>query len=215
MNHQPDAVPFIPQSDPRFCGAASLEMAYRHLGIARSQELIWPDITEDDRLGRFQLMARDALRQECEVLLAQADDSLTFLERCLEQSVVPILNIRPIFHHHVGHYVIALEINQWDVVVHDPHFGPRRQMSRQRLAELWSPNRYIAGFVVLAVAAANATPATASAKCSKCEADVAMPLGRLLAKDEGDATRRHDDWRRVFCPYCDATLLNNQRTEPT
>ncbi len=160
MQEQPKerAVIFEPQHNAdgfRRCGAAALLMVYRSLGMddaslaknektgqngALSQERIFEEIGRDTRTYR---LAEHAIHSGLTAMIARLCDPweglATFLEGYLDGR--SILNIRPTFDSHRGHfvYVCAMSPGNHTVVLHDPQFGPDRRLSRAELLELWTP----------------------------------------------------------------------------
>jgi len=72
-----------------------------------------------------------------------------------------------------GHYSLLVEMDDKDVVLHDPMAGPSRKLGHAELLELWLPqhaNSEIVGAMLIAIAPASRPPL---AKCEFCH--VAIP----------------------------------------
>jgi len=141
------AIPYERQSDAqtnRDCGAACLSMVYRSLGQAVAQAEIWPAIAKENRFGSISstthLMAKDALSRGFAALAFQARHPLLSLQQCRDLGIRAILNHRLNPQRPTGHYTVLVDIDDKDVVLHDPFYGPSRQLSHAELLDLWQPN---------------------------------------------------------------------------
>jgi hypothetical protein len=214
------AIPYEKQSDAqtnRDCGAACLSMVYRSLGQEVAQAEIWPAIAKENRFGSIasttHLMAKDALSRGFAAVAFQARYPLQTLRVCRESDTRAILNHRLNPDSPTGHYTVLVDIDEKDVVLHDPFYGPSRRVPHAELLELWQPrfpNSEIAGYVLIAIAAQPA----AGAACSLCRAPlppaVACPrcnepvrLQPSAALGCVDASCVAHTWNYFYCPFCD------------
>jgi hypothetical protein len=219
----PEAViPYERQSDPqtnRTCGAACLSMVYRFFGKEVPQNQIWPSIAKQNRFGSLasttHLMALDALSRGFGAVAIQARHPLQALRLCRDSGIRAILNHRLKHNAPTGHYTVLVNIDDKNVVLHDPFYGPSRRLSHAELLELWQPHfpsSEIAGYVMIGVAvqppAAPAcqlcrTPIPSSVECPKCKQPVGLHPGALLGCMNSACIARM--WNYICCPSCDYT----------
>jgi hypothetical protein len=217
-----EAIPFEMQSDPqsnRTCGAACLSMVYRSFGKDIPQAKIWPAIAKENRFGSLasttHLMAQDALSQGFHALAIQARHPLQALRFCRESGIRAILNHRLNRNSPTGHYTVLVDIDDANVLLHDPFFGPSRRLSHAELLELWQPrfpNSEIAGNVIIGIAA-NPPEVTAcelcrtqmlpNVECPSCKKPVGLRPAALLGCLSGTCIARM--WNYICCPFCDST----------
>ena len=221
MSPAQTAIPYEKQFDtaPRACGAACLAMVYRSLGQAVSQDEIWPAIAKPNRAGSVSsttyLMVRDALTRGFHAVAIQARHPLQALRICRHQRLRAILNHRVRRDSPAGHYSVLVQIDEQNVVLHDPLLGPSRRLAFSELLELWLPafpNSEIAGNVLIAVSAAQANPQAACAVCGspitpavdcpRCGKAVALEPAAVLGCSKDACIGRM--WNSVCCPWCDA-----------
>jgi ABC-type bacteriocin/lantibiotic exporter with double-glycine peptidase domain len=175
MSASPAAIPYEKQSDPlnsRTCGAACLAMAYRSLGREVPQAEIWPAIGKVNRFGSLAsttyLMAQDALKRGFTAVAIQTRHPLQVLRLCRDSGIRAVLNHRPRKDSPAGHYSLLVDIDDKNVVLHDPSSGPSRSFSHDEMLELWQPrfpNSEIAGYMMIAIAPASATSIAACEFC--------------------------------------------------
>lgn len=210
------------QSDARSnrgCGAACLSMVYRSLGKEVAQAEIWPVIAKENRLGSIasttHLMVKDALNRGFAAVAFQAKHPLQSLRRCHDLGIRAILNHRLKPHAPTGHYTVLIDIDDKNVVLHDPFYGPSRTLSPAELLELWQPsfpNSEIAGYMLIGVATPPSGPSAcdlcgrpipASVECPKCKQAVGLQPGVLLGCMSISCMAR--SWNYICCPTCDCT----------
>jgi hypothetical protein len=222
MAANPADVPYEAQQDGpdgRRCGAAALCMALRSLGVACSQEEVWPAVSRPGgrgvRRARTLLLCREALRRGLEAVIVQARHPWEALRRCGEQAGRCILHHRTSPTATGGHYSVLVGVDEEAVVVHDPLAGPARRLARDEFLALWRPSLpEVAGHVFVALA--RGSPADKSASCPRCGAawpgaaacpwcrtPFALPPAVLGCVADGCRERT---WGRVFCPSCDGGL---------
>ncbi len=213
-------IPFEQQSDPRKqrdCGAACLRMVYRSLGKSVPRDELWRSIAKENRFGSLasttHLMTKDAIARGFSAVAFQARHPLQALRLCRELDVRAILNLRPARDTSMGHYGVLVHLDDNEVVLHDPFYGPLRRMPHADLLELWRPslpNPEIAGYVLIGITAKPAdvttcwlcqTPMPASAGCPKCQKPVSLTPNTLLGCASSDCISR--TWNCVCCPECD------------
>src|ERR1700730_17141694 len=161
MSSAATVIPFEKQSEKltgRACGAACLSMVYRSLGKPVEQTAIWPAISKENRFGRISstthLMTQDALNRGFSAVAIQARNPLDALRLCSAKGIRAILNHRAQADSSAGHYTVLVDIDNKDVIVHDPLFGAARRLPHAQLLELWMPqiaNSEIVGGVLIAV----------------------------------------------------------------
>jgi peptidase C39-like protein len=220
MSAPPIAIPYEKQSDPqtnRGCGAACLSMVYRSFGKEVPQAGIWPLIAKQNRFGSIasttHLMALHAVSQGFSAVVIQARHPLQVLRLCREAGIRAILNQRAQPDVNTGHYTVLLDIDDKNVIVHDPALGPSRRMSYAELLQLWQPqssDSEIAGNVVIGIAAEPvAIPACefchtkipSKVDCPKCKKAVGLTPAALLGCIRDGCIARM--WNYVACPSCD------------
>jgi hypothetical protein len=214
------AIPYEMQSDSqtsRACGAACLSMVYRSFGKDVPQAEIWPLIAKQNQLGSLasttHLMARDALSRGFSALILQARHPLHVLRLCHESGIRAILNHRLNRSTPAGHFTVLVNIDDKNVFLHDPFFGPSRRLSHTEVLELWQsriPNSEILGNVLIGVAAESPalpscqfcrTPIPSEVECPRCKNPVRLQPTALLGCVSNACIARM--WDYICCPACD------------
>ncbi len=214
-------IPYEMQADPqtnRTCGAACLSMVYRSFGKQVPQAEIWPAIAKQNRFGSLasttHLMAQDALTRGFAAVALQAREPLQALRFCCQSGTRAILNHRPTHDSPTGHYSVLVDMDERDVVLHDPFYGPDRRVPHAELLELWQPrlpNSEIVGYVLIGIAAQPTTltscwlchtPMPPSVACPRCKQPVALQPSALLGCVSSDCLSR--TWNFICCPFCDS-----------
>jgi hypothetical protein len=214
-------IPYEKQSEEltgRACGAACLSMAYRSFGKQVAQIEIWPVIAKANRFGQISsttyLMAQDALKRGLSAVALQARHPLQALRLAKAAGIRAILNHRVQRDSAAGHYSILVDIDEKEVVVHDPLLGAARRFSHADLMELWLPqvpNSEISGGVLIAIGAAGLpaqpacefcrTPMLSSVDCPRCSKPVGLEPGAVLGCIKDGCIARMWNW--ICCPACD------------
>jgi len=131
-------------------------------------------------------MARDALSRGFSAVAVQARHPLQVLRLCRDAGIRAILNHRLKRETPTGHYSVLVDIDDKNVVLHDPLNGPSRHLSHAELLELWQPhfsNSEIAGNGLIGVATRPPaisgcrlchTPIPSSVECPKCKQPVSL-----------------------------------------
>lgn len=216
------AIPYEMQSDSqtnRTCGAACLSMVYRSFGKEVPQAEIWPAIAKINQFGSLasttHLMAQDALSRDFSALALQARHPLQTLRLCHESGIRVIMNHRLNHHSSSGHFTVLVNIDDKDVFLHDPFFGPSRRMSHAELIELWQPrfpDSEIAGNVLIGIAVKPPetpdcelchTPIPRHVECPACKKPVGLQPSALLGCMDNACIARI--WNFLCCPSCDYT----------
>ena len=206
------------QAGQRMCGAAALAMVYRSFGWHIAQADIWPRIARRDDQGSWNaatyLLARDAMARSLDAIVVQASRAWETLVETATSPWRAILNHRYAPASPSGHFSVLLAADDQRAVIHDPEFGPRRQLLRDQLLELWRPGASfgeVTGYVLVAIGRAESRPEICDACgeelplerwCSACSATLRFPKAVLGCTRSGCRARR---WARVFCPCCDAS----------
>ena len=225
------SIPYEKQSDPqsnRMCGAACLSMVYRSLGKEVQQGEIWPAIAKPNRFGSIasttHLMARDAVSRGFGAVAIQARHPMQVLWLCRQTGIRAILNHRLRRDSAAGHYTVLVDLDDKNVVLHDPFLGPARSLSHAELLELWQPhfpNAEIAGNVLIGVAALPSvvpacqfchTPIPSKVDCPQCKNPVGLQPGALLGCVTDGCIARM--WNYVCCPSCDYVWTFGAQTSP-
>lgn len=221
MSSAATVIPYEKQSEEltgRACGAACLSMAYRSFSKQVAQTEIWPVIAKANRFGQISsttyLMAQDALKRGFSAVAIQARHPLQTLRLAKAAGIRAILNHRVQRDSAAGHYSILVDIDEKEVVVHDPLFGAARRFSHAELIELWLPqvpNSEIAGGVLIAIGAEGLppqppcefcrTPMLSSVDCPRCGKPVGLEPGAVLGCIKDGCIARMWNW--ICCPACD------------
>lgn len=215
-------IPYEGQADPqtrRDCGAACLSMVYRSLGKEVSQDEIWPAIAKPSRFGAVSsttyLMAQDALNRGFAAVAIQARHPLQALRLYSQSGTRAILNHRLAQDSPLGHYSVLVDMDEHEVVLHDPLYGPSRRIPCTELLELWKPRPVseIAGYTLIAIAAEPPSVAPCSLchapvphnfACPRCKRPVDSSATALLGCTNHDCVARV--WNLICCPSCDCTF---------
>jgi hypothetical protein len=220
MTAPPIAIPYEQQNDSRSnrgCGAACLSMAYASFGKEVPQAEIWPLIAKRNCLGSVgsttHLMALHAVSQGFDAVVMQARHPIQVLRLCHEAGTVAILNHSVQLGVASGHFSVLADIDDRNVVLHDPALGPARRLSHAQLLRLWLPqssNSEIAGNVVIGIASESvAIPACEfclaaippRVDCPQCKKAVGLQPGTMLGCIRDGCIARM--WNYVCCPSCD------------
>lgn len=212
--------PFVTQADSagyRTCGAACLSMVYSALGKPVSGSAIWPKICKQNKAGILSstthLMVSHALSCGFAAVAVQARSPIQILRACLDSGIYAILNHRCQNGDSAGHYTTLVDMDDQNVILHDPFVGPARRVPHADLLNLWQPLSYgseIAGNVIVCVSAVSQDPANCNlckaaipsdAECPECGTLVplrpAAPLGCIDSRCLGRL------WSFLCCPKCD------------
>jgi hypothetical protein len=222
MSATAPAIPYEKQFDmqaSRTCGAACLSMVYRSLGQEVPQRMIWPLIAKKNIYGSIasttHLMTADAITRGFAAVAIQARHPLEALRACRDAGIRAILNHRLQPDSPAGHYTVFVDINETQVTLHDPFFGPSRRLTHDVFLELWQPrlpNSEIVGNFLIGLAseppAASPcktcdTPVVSRIKCPRCKNRVDLQPSALLACLNNACEARL--WNYVCCPFCDLT----------
>jgi len=214
------AIPYekqIASEANRTCGAACLSMVYRSLGKQISQDEIWPAISKPGPLGGLasttHLMAQDAVNRGFHAVVIQARHPLQVLRLCREWGIRGILNHSLQKGSRAGHYSVLVGLNDTDVVLHDPLFGPARRLGHAELMALWQPqvsHSEIPGNVIIGIAGDVPTkdecefchtPIPSRVDCPRCQKAVMLAPGALLGCMRDGCIARM--WNYLCCPVCD------------
>jgi Peptidase C39 family len=207
------------QPDPqtyRGCGAACLSMVYKSFGKEIPEAEIWPLIAKPNRFGSVSstthLMARNAISQGLSAVVIQGRHPIQVLRICQESGIRAILNHRVHPGTASGHYSVLADIDDTNVVLHDPLFGGVRRMSHAGLSQLWQPqsaNSEVFGNVVIGIAGPSAAAACefchtampSKVACPNCKNAVGLEPGAILGCIRDGCIARM--WNYICCPSCD------------
>jgi len=216
------AIPYEKQADfpaNRMCGAAALSMVYASFGKPVPQAEVWPKISKHNRFGSLtaatHLIAQDALHRGFAALAIQATSPLLMLRLCREKGIRAILNHRLKPDVPTGHFTVLVDLDEKNVVLHDPYFGPSCRIAHAELLELWRPrylNAEIAGNVLIGIASQPdslppcqvcRTVIPSSVDCPNCKKPVSLQPASLLGCVGAGCPARL--WNYLCCPSCDHT----------
>jgi len=225
------AIPYEMQSDPhsnRTCGAACLSMVYRSFGKEVPQAKIWPAIAKENRFGSLasttHLMTQDALSMGFSAIAVQTRHPLQALRLCHESGIRAVINHRLNHHSPEGHFTVLVNIDDKNVFLHDPFFGPSRRLSQAELLELWQPrfpNSEIVGNLLIGIAAKPSalpscqlcgTPLPSQAECPRCRNSVGLQPTALLGCISDACIARV--WNYICCPSCDYVWDFSHQPQP-
>jgi peptidase C39-like protein len=215
-------IPYERQSEPetgRTCGAACLSMVYRSFGKEVPQTQIWPSIAKPNRASNLasttHLMAQDALTRGFSAIAIQVRHPLQALRICRHSGIRAILNHRLKQDAPTGHYSVMVDLDDKNVVLHDPYYGPARNVPHAELLELWQrrfSNAEIVGNMLIGIAAQPSSIAAcklcqtsipSTAQCPKCAEQVLLQPSELLGCMNTACAGRM--WNYICCPACDYT----------
>lgn len=141
-------IPHVQQPpNTAMCGAACLEMVYRHMGLTRTMEQIWPCIQgKDNRSGRVNcrtfLMEQDALKHGFVANLISADKPISLIEKCLSENICIIALCR-LKGEPLGHFCVITGRSFKGIHLNDPMLdasrGRNRIISEKELTEALRP----------------------------------------------------------------------------
>ncbi len=146
MSSAATTIPYEEQSEQltgRACGAACLSMAYRSLGkpVRANRNLARDRQSKSLRAGLFDHLSDGSGRSEARFQRRrfQARHPLQALRLAKAAGIRVILTIvyepirRPV------NYSVLVDIDEKEVVLHDPLFGAARRLAHAELIELWLP----------------------------------------------------------------------------
>jgi hypothetical protein len=138
------------------------------------------------------------------------------LRICRDNGIRAIVNHRPQRDSPTGHYTLLVDIDDKNVVLHDPSSGPSRTIPHDEFLELWQPrfpNSEIAGYVLVAIGRAGLPAAPpcefchtgmpARVECPQCTQPVSLRPGIPLGCVNTACLARL--WNYLCCPSCDFT----------
>jgi hypothetical protein len=203
----------------RMCGAAALSMVYGSFAKPISQAELWKAVSKHNRFASLaaatHLIVQDALKRGFAALAVQAVSPLLMLRICRDQGIRVILNHRLKEEAPTGHFSVLLDIDEKQVALHDPQFGPSHRVSHAELLQLWRPrflNAEISGNVLIGIAAMPDSPPPCqlckveippSVLCAQCNKPVPLRPSALLGCVTAGCPARL--WNYVCCPSCDFT----------
>jgi len=200
----------------RGCGAACLSIVYKSFGKTIPESEIWPLIAKPNRFGSVSstthLMARHAMSQGLNAVAIQARHPIQVLRLCRQAGLRAILNHRVHPGASSGHYTVLADIDDRDVVLHDPLLGLPRRLSHAGIMQLWQPqasNSEIFGNVIIGIGGPEAaltcefchTAIPARVDCPSCKKAVGLEPGAMLGCIRDGCIARM--WNYICCPFCD------------
>jgi hypothetical protein len=194
-------------------------MVLRSLEVECSRAEIWAEASQSSgrgRRGSTRKLGHSARRRGLASLAIECRN-LQPIDNCLNADVRVIVNCRLGLSSRLGHYLVVVGWDRECAVVHDPAVGPNRRISAAAFTLLWlvrPPEAETPGGLLLAVGrdAGEGTkicdlcnsPCRGRATCPRCRTRFSLePWGALHCATR-DCPRRN--WRRVFCPECDAGI---------
>lgn len=178
-------VPFVSQTEA-LCGGAAAAMVFRYWGEAHADAQQFAPLIQRAR-GRPAGIADDVLTRaiaERGWNVDRTSSSLTALRAHLDarQPVIVLLSDSRDRYH----YVVVVGVDDGDVTVHDPSWGPQRRLTSGEFSRLWSASRNWS-LVVLPSETRPArpapppteTPSTESAPVDSCDARLNGAIARV------------------------------------
>jgi hypothetical protein len=201
-------------------------MAYKSFGKDIPQAEIWPLISKQNRFGivssTTHLMALHAIGQGLNAVIIQARHPLQVLRLCRDSGLRVILNQSPQPGAPTGHYTVLVDIDDKNVIVHDPALGPFRTMPHAELMRLWQPQSSVSeitGNVLIGIAA-NPSPIPScefcqtaippAVVCPRCKQQVVLSPAAVLGCIRDRCIARL--WNYVACPACDFVFNENTKS---
>jgi hypothetical protein len=180
------AVPFLPQTEA-LCGGAAAAMVFRYWGERHADVQQFAPLV-DTRAGGIETGALAGAVRARGWLATEIHGSLEAVRAHLENETPLILLIedRPSRYH----YVVAVGIDDRQVLIHDPTWGPSRPIAIDRLMRVWAAT----GFWALSVMPGSSTPRrpalTAPSPSSDANSHPLTPCERLLEDAVAETSRQ-------------------------
>jgi hypothetical protein len=177
-------VPFVAQG-PLLCGGAAAAMVERFWGVRGVYGEDFRHLVREEEGGiRTSELAR--AMQERGYLVRISSDEPDRVFAALEEGIPPILLLES------GatrlHYVVLVGLEDGNVWIHDPNFGPRRELSRDELLRRWATSGHWALVIVPTASPEDSPPVGGTSEAHKSEPGRATPalvtaMERLRAGD--------------------------------
>ncbi|MBP3649135.1 MAG: C39 family peptidase [Clostridia bacterium] len=128
-------IPHVQQpANSAMCGAACLEMMYRHFGLQRTMRDVWPVIKKESSIGRINcrtaLMAKEAAAQGFTANVVISTDAIAMIESCLEQNIGIIYLCRKHPLDKEGHFSAVVGRTYKGIHINDPRLDAARGANR-------------------------------------------------------------------------------------
>jgi hypothetical protein len=161
-------------------------------------------------------MAQDAIKRGFPTVAIQARHSLQTLRLCRDNGIRAILNHRAAKDSRTGHYSVFVDMDDKDIILHDPFAGPSRRLSHAEMLELWHPGTgpsEIVGHMLIAIAPPGLPDVAACefchtsmpgrVECPRCKQGIGLrPTVVMGCVNQGCIARM---WNYICCPSCDFT----------
>lgn len=210
--------PYEPQSiGDGQCGASCVVMMLRAYGKLSDRAKVWKKIRQPRSGGGFYTTTRRIteflLGRNLPSLAVRARDPFKMLQECKQHGVNAIVSTRLEESSGFGHYLVFVDCQADEVVVHDPAGTPNRRIHKQELATLQTPtdkHEITARMLILvsnkALPAKScmvcAKPTPQSITCQSCGSTISLSFPDLLGCVGVTCSNRR--WEHIICPTCDA-----------
>lgn len=209
----------------RTCGAASLKMIYKSYGFEIPQTSIWCVIRTPDKNQSYYApsnrLAMDAILRGFNATIFKAIEPISAIKTVLLSGGQVIMNHRLNSDTGLGHFTVALSIDEENVFFHDPEKGPNKRKSINQIQHLFKPQFSpceITGNILVAITqqkqitnkcrkCGNSIPA--SIICPNCKLEVPIiSISEIGCFKQSCVSSRI--WQIIFCPFCDLPLEINK-----
>ena len=208
----------------RTCGAASLNMIYKSYGVDIPQISIWnvirtPD-TNNSYFAKSNRLAMDAILRGFTATIFRAIEPISAIRMIIDSGSQVVMNHRLNSETGIGHFTVALSIDEENVFFHDPEKGPNKRKSINQIKHLFMPQFSpceITGNIVIAITQNKQTPVKchncgnpiqALRKCPNCKIEVPIiPISEIGCFEQSCKSSRL--WETIICPFCDMPLILN------
>lgn len=200
-------LPYEQQRDRWSCGAASLCMVYRSLGLPAIQE----EVHQRMRLDPLQLLprgrtlvelTRDPLTMGLAVIPLRAAHPWAALQTSCRSSLQIVLRHRMRIEHAGGHFSVLRDMEPDAVILHDPTEGPDFRVARERFLALWEG--VLSGYESTANTLVAIGPPDRDnllpCPCPHC--------ARMVMLGSFIELLRVPVWQEILCPWCGHCLMN-------
>ena len=189
-------VPFLPQTEA-LCGGAAVSMVFRYWGDRHAGAEQFAELVDRRAGGIADDILIDAVTERGWPALRLAG-SLDTLQEQLEARRPPIILVADGRTRY--HYVVVTGMDDGNVVVHDPAWGPSRRIPKAELLRTWKPSNYWMLVILpspsLGTAIAAAPSVESASPLSACDALVTTAVAGADPGSLSATAARLEDARR-------------------
>lgn len=152
-------VDFIPQQNKWSCGAASLVMVYNYFEISRNQDILWQKYqskgSDNVVFTATDDLVQDANQNKLSTIYGRMplNEPYKVKANILEiiKTKCPIITcIQSIGNKLEGHFVVIININESNIIYHDPLEGKNRKIKLKKFINRWEETgQYVTGGVFI------------------------------------------------------------------